>query len=101
MNGRNLAYNAGMAAAFGLPKDEALRSITLYPAQILGVADRLGSIEPGKIADLMVTDGDPIEITTHVEKVFIAGREIPMENRQTRLFRKYDQRPKGPKARPR
>jgi imidazolonepropionase-like amidohydrolase len=101
MNARNLAYNAGMAAAFGLPKDEALKSITLYPAQILGVADRLGSIEPGKIADLMVADGDPLEITTRVEQVFIAGKLMPMENRQTRLFEKYDHRPKGRKARPR
>jgi imidazolonepropionase-like amidohydrolase len=99
MNARNLAYNAGMAAAFGLPRDEALRSITLYPAQILGVSDQLGSIEPGKIADLMVADGDPLEITTRVEQVWIAGRPMPMENRQSRLFEKYDHRPKGPKAR--
>ena len=101
MNARNLAYNAGMAAAFGLPRDEALRSITLSPAQILGVSDRLGSIEPGKNADLMVTDGDPLEITTRVEQVWIAGKRMPMENRQTRLFEKYDHRPRGAKARPR
>ncbi len=101
MNARNLAYNAGMAAAFGLPRDEALRSITLSPAQILGVSDRLGSIEPGKNADLMVTDGDPLEITTRVEQVWIAGKLMPMENRQSRLFEKYDHRPRGPKARPR
>jgi imidazolonepropionase-like amidohydrolase len=100
MNARNLAYNAGMAAAFGLPKNEALKSITLYPAQILGVSGQLGSIEPGKNADLMVTDGDPLEITTRVEQVYIAGRAIPMENRQTRLFDRYEHRPRGPKARP-
>ena len=99
MNARNLPYHAAMAAAFGLPRDEALKSVTLYPAQILGVADRLGSIEPGKIADLIVTDGDPLEITTHVEQVWVAGKSVPIENRQTRLFSKYDERPKGPKAR--
>ena len=57
--------------------------------------------EPGKIADLMVADGDPLEITTRVEQVFIAGKLMPAENRQTRLFEKYDHRPRGPKARPR
>ena len=99
MNARNLPYHAAMAAAFGLPKDEALKSVTLYPAQILGVGDKLGSIEPGKIADMMVTDGDPLEDATHVEQVYIAGRAVSMENRQTRLFTKYDHRPRGPKAR--
>jgi imidazolonepropionase-like amidohydrolase len=98
---RNLPYHAGMAAAFGLPRDEALKSVTLYPAQILGLGDRLGSIEPGKIADLIVTDGDPLEITTQVEQVLIAGVPTSMENRQTRLFEKYDHRPRGAKARKR
>jgi imidazolonepropionase-like amidohydrolase len=100
-NVRNLGHHAGMAAAFGLPQEEALRAVTLYPARILGVADRLGSIEPGKIADLQVTDGDPLEVATQCEQVFIAGRPIPMESRQTRLFEKYDAKPRGPKARPR
>jgi imidazolonepropionase-like amidohydrolase len=98
---RNLPYHAGAAAAFGLPRDEALKAVTLYPAQILGLADRLGSIEPGKQADLFVCDGDPLEITTRVEQVYIAGRAVSMETRQTRLFEKYDGRPRGPKARPR
>ena len=100
-NARNLGYQAAMAAAFGLPRDEALKSITLYPAQILGVADRLGSIEPGKSADLIVTDGDPLEITTHVEQVYISGRPTSMETRHTRLFHKYDARPRGSMARKR
>jgi imidazolonepropionase-like amidohydrolase len=99
MNARNLPYHAAMAAAYGLPRDQALKAITLYPAQILGVAERLGSIEPGKIADLVVADGDPLEITSHVEQVYIGGRATSMETRQTRLFHKYDQRPRGP-ARP-
>lgn len=99
MNARNLPYNASMAAAFGLPRDEALKAVTLYPARILGVGDRLGSIEPGKIADLFVANGDPLEIATTIEQVYIAGRPIPMENRQTRLFHKYDGKPKGALAR--
>lgn len=101
MNARNLAYHAAMAAAFGLPRDEALKSVTLYPAQILGVADQVGSIEPGKLADLIVTDGDPLEITTRVEQVWSAGRLVSMETRQTRLFEKYDARPRGARARQR
>jgi imidazolonepropionase-like amidohydrolase len=101
MNARNLPYHAAMAAAYGLPADEALRAITISPARILGVADRLGSIEAGKIADLVVADGPPLEITTKVEQVYIAGRPVSMETRQTRLFRKYDERPRGARARPR
>jgi imidazolonepropionase-like amidohydrolase len=98
-NARNLPYVAAMAAAFGLPEDEALKAITLYPAQILGAADLVGSIEPGRFADLVVTDGNPLEITTSVEQVWIAGRAIPMESRHTRLFEKYDAKPRGAKAR--
>jgi imidazolonepropionase-like amidohydrolase len=101
MNARNLPQHAGMAAAFGLPRDEALKAVTLYPAQILGVGTRVGSIEPGKVADLQVTDGDPLEVATRCEQVIIGGRLMPMESRQTRLFKKYDERPRGPKARPR
>lgn len=100
-NARNLPFHAAMAAAFGLPKDEALKSVTLYPARILGVEDRLGSIEVGKIADLQITDGDPLEEATHCEQVFIDGRPIPMTSRQTALFKKYDARPRGKHARPR
>jgi imidazolonepropionase-like amidohydrolase len=101
MLARNLPYHAAVAVAFGLSRDEALRAVTLYPAQILGVADQLGSIEPGKIADLVVADGDPLEVTTHVEQVYIRGQAISMETRHTRLFHKYDGKPRGPKARPR
>jgi imidazolonepropionase-like amidohydrolase len=101
MNARNLPYHASMAAAFGLSRDEALKGVTLYPAQIFGVADKIGSIEPGKIADLSITNGDLLDESTVVEQVYIAGKPISMENRQTRLFHKYDARPRGPKARPR
>jgi imidazolonepropionase-like amidohydrolase len=98
-NARNLPYHASMAAAYGLPREEALKGVTLYAAQVLGVADRLGSLEPGKIADVIVTNGDPLEITTEVEQVYIAGKPVSMETRQTRLFHKYDARPRGPNAR--
>ena len=90
---RNLPYHAGMAAAFGLPKDEALKAVTIYPAEIFGVADRVGSIEQGKIANLIVTDGDPLEIRTQIKHVFINGRDIPLTSRHTELYEKYKARP--------
>lgn len=92
-NARNLPYHAASAAAFGLPKDEALKSVTLYPAQIFGVADRVGSLEVGKRANLFVTDGDPLEIRTTVKQVFIGGQEISMDSRHTLLYEKFLRRP--------
>jgi imidazolonepropionase-like amidohydrolase len=82
---RNLAQYAGMAAAFGLSKAEAIKSVTLYPAQILNVADRLGSIEPGKMANLVVTDGDLLEIRTHIKYLLIDGRPVVLTSRHTEL----------------
>ena len=82
---RNLGLYAGMASAFGLSKADALKSVTLYPAQILNVADRLGSIEPGKTANLVVTDGDLLEIRTHIRYLFIDGRQVPLTSRHTEL----------------
>ncbi|MEO5987312.1 MAG: amidohydrolase family protein [Candidatus Eisenbacteria bacterium] len=100
-NTRNLPHHAAMAAAFGLDPLEALKAVTLYPAQILGAGDLVGSIEVGKIADLQVTDGDPLLMSTHCTLVVMGGRVIPMENRQSRLFHKYDTRPRGELARKR
>jgi imidazolonepropionase-like amidohydrolase len=100
-NARNLPYQAAQAAGFGLSREQALRAITLSAAEVLGVADALGSIDVGKSADLFVADGDPLEFSTRIEAVYIAGKAISMETRQTRLFEKYDHRPRGPKARPR
>jgi imidazolonepropionase-like amidohydrolase len=91
-NVRNLPYHAGMAAAFGLPKEEALRAITLYPARIMGVEDRLGSLEPGKDATLIVTDGDPLETPTHVLRAYIQGRQVDLSNRHLRLWEKYKEK---------
>jgi len=82
---RNLAQYAGMAAAFGLSKADAVKSVTLYPAQILNVADRLGSIEVGKMANLVVTDGDLLEIRTHIKYLLIDGRPVVLSSRHTEL----------------
>jgi imidazolonepropionase-like amidohydrolase len=82
---RNLPLYAGMASAYGLSKADALKSVTLFPAQIMNVADRLGSIEPGKIANLVVTDGDLLEVRTHIRYLFIDGREVPLTSRHTEL----------------
>jgi imidazolonepropionase-like amidohydrolase len=86
---RNLPYHAATAAAYGLPVEEALKAITLYPAQILGVADRVGSIEVGKDATLIVTNGNPMEIRTQVEQEYIQGRAIDLNSRHTQLYQKY------------
>src|SRR4051794_37043666 len=92
-NARNLPYNAAACAAFGLPKDVALRSVTLAPAQIFGVADKIGSLETGKLANIIVTDGDPLEIVTHVRRLFIGGEEITLDTNQTLLYEKFKGRP--------
>ena len=91
-NVRHLGHHAGMAAAYGLPREEALAAVTLRPAQILGVADHVGSLEPGKIANVIVTDGDPLELRTHVHYAFIAGRAVPVTNAQTELYERYLER---------
>ncbi|MEA2163422.1 MAG: hypothetical protein QOK37_1549 [Thermoanaerobaculia bacterium] len=92
-NARNLPYQAAACAAFGLPKEEALRAVTIAPAQIFGMADRIGSLEAGKLANIIVTDGDPLEIVTHVKRLFIGGEEISLETNQTLLYEKFKARP--------
>ena len=89
---RDLPYQAGMAGAFGLSKEEALKSVTLYPAQILGVADRLGSIDVGKDANIVVTDGDILEPRTNIKYLFIGGRLLPLTSRHTKLFDSFKDR---------
>jgi imidazolonepropionase-like amidohydrolase len=91
-NVRNLPYHAAAAAAYGLPPDEALRSITLHAAEVLGVADRLGSLEAGKDATLIVTTGDPLEIATQVTRAFVQGRRVDLSDRQKRLWHKYQEK---------
>jgi imidazolonepropionase-like amidohydrolase len=89
---RDLPYRAGMAAAFGLSRAEALKSVTLYPAQIMGLGDRLGSIETGKIANLVVADGDLLEARTHIRHLFINGRQVPLNSRHTELYEQFRNR---------
>ena len=80
---------AGFATGFGLPPDEALKAITMNPAQIWGVAEQLGSLDVGKMANVVVANGDPLDVKTDVQHVFIGGQEIPMTSRQTRLRDQY------------
>ncbi len=88
-NERNLPYHAAKAASYGLPAEEALKAITLYPAQIMGVAGRVGTLEPGKDATLFVSDGNPLEIMTNVEMLFLQGREVDLNNKHKTLYHKY------------
>ena len=88
-NARNVRQSAGNAVANGMPWHDALAALTTAPAAIWGIADRYGSLEPGKEADLVLWDGDPLEVTTFADAVFIRGEEIPMESRQTLLRDRY------------
>lgn len=92
-NTRNLRQEAGNAVANGLPWDQALRAVTLSAAEVFGVADRYGSLEVGKVANVVVWSGDPFEFSTGVEHVYIRGREIPLTSRQTELFERYKKLP--------
>jgi imidazolonepropionase-like amidohydrolase len=89
---RNLPYEAASAVAFGLPEEAALGAVTLIPAKILGVGDQLGSIEPGKRANLVITAGHLLQPTTQVVGLFINGEPIKPESRHTRLYAKYHKR---------
>lgn len=91
-NARNLPYHAGNAVAYGLPRDEAIRSITLSAAEILGVADRIGSITLGKDATLLICDGDILEAETNVKRAFIQGRDVDLSSKHTMLFEKYQKK---------
>ena len=91
-NTRNLPHHAGVASAFGLPREEALRSVTLTPARILGLERELGSLRVGKVADVVVTDGDLLEASTRVLHVLIDGRVQDLSNRQTELYQYFRER---------
>jgi imidazolonepropionase-like amidohydrolase len=88
-NARNLRQQAGNAVSYGMRWDEALRAVTLSPAEIFGVAARYGSLDSGKVANVVVWSGDPFELSTRVEHVFIRGTEIPRRSRQTELLERY------------
>lgn len=89
----SFTYEAGMAVAFGLPMEKALQAITLDAARLLGVDDRLGSIEEGKMANLLITTGNPVEYTSQVETMFIRGELIPWDDKFNRLKDRYRARP--------
>ncbi len=90
---RTLPYEAANYVPFGLPRDEALRAITINPAQMLGIADQLGTVEQGKVANLIVTTGDPLEFTTQVRYLFIQGKLTSTDNKHQQLYEKYLARP--------
>jgi imidazolonepropionase-like amidohydrolase len=92
MNTRNLPYEAAMAVSYGLPPEEGLKAVTLYPAQILGVADQLGSIETGKRANLVLTNGDILQASTQVLALFIDGKPLEPTSKHTRLYERYRER---------
>jgi imidazolonepropionase-like amidohydrolase len=88
-NVRNVRFEAGNAVAYGMSREDALRAITLTPAEIFGVADRVGSLQPGKDADVVVWSGDPFEFATEPEHVFVRGRESHTPTRQDLLEQRY------------
>lgn len=94
-NVRNLLYNAGFAAAYGMGIEEAVKAITIVPARLFGLDDMYGSIEAGKVANLFICDGDPFETKTTIEQVFINGWKIPMESRHTLLYDEFLERNPG------
>ncbi len=92
-NARQLPFHAAEAVAWGLSREDALKAITINAAEILGVGDRVGSLERGKIANLFVAKGDPLEVRTTITHVVVAGREVPLDNRQLALYERYAKRP--------
>ena len=92
-NARNIKFEAGNAVAYGMSHDDALRAITLTPAEVFGLSDHLGSLQPGKDANIVIWSGDPFEFSTQVEHVFIRGREVKQPSRQDMLIERY--RPRG------
>jgi imidazolonepropionase-like amidohydrolase len=96
---RNLPYYAAQAVAFGFPADEAIKGITLYPAELAGVSRQLGSIEAGRQATIFAATGDILDIRTQVKRMWVDGHEVSLESRHTRLYEKYRSRPKSTTAR--
>ena len=92
-NARHVAFHAALAVAYGLPADGALKALTIWPAEILGADKQIGTIAQGKLANLFITTGDPLDLRTQVAAVFIKGREVPDDDRQHRLYLKYKARP--------
>ena len=94
---RRLGQQAANAVAHGLSYEDGLKAVTLYPAQIFGLDSQLGTLETGKVASLIITNGDPLELTTQVKYLFIKGQLMPTDNKHKDLFEKYSSRPKAAK----
>jgi imidazolonepropionase-like amidohydrolase len=92
-NVRLLPYHAARAVAWGLPRDAAVEALTIGAARILGVASQVGSLEPGKIANLIVSRGDPLDSRTIISHVIVAGRDVGVDTRQLALYERYSKRP--------
>jgi imidazolonepropionase-like amidohydrolase len=87
-----LPWEAGVAVAFGLPEEEALKAVTINAAEFMGISDMVGSLEPGKQATLLITTGTPLDMTSDIEQTYIQGREIDMMDIQKFFFEKYMQK---------
>ena len=92
---RRLGQNAANAVAYGLSPEDGLKAVTLYPAQMFGLSDQVGTLQVGKVANVIVTNGDPLDVTTEVKYVFIRGQLTSLDNRHKRLYEKYLNRPKS------
>jgi imidazolonepropionase-like amidohydrolase len=88
-------YHAALAVAYGLPADAAMKALTIWPAEIFGADKSIGTIEPGKMANLFITSGDPLDVRSIVSDVFVRGRRVPLDDRHNRLYQKYRARPPG------
>ncbi len=91
-NTRNLPYHAAMAVSYGLPAEEGLKAVTLYPAKILGVEDRLGSLDKGRLANLVITTGDVLQASTQVVGLYVGGKPLSATSKHTRLYERYRER---------
>jgi imidazolonepropionase-like amidohydrolase len=92
-NTRLIPYEAAISVAWGLPRERALRALTLDAAQILGVSDRLGSLEVGKVANLFIASGDPLDLRTNLTHVFVNGRDVGPDNKHLALYQRFSSRP--------
>jgi imidazolonepropionase-like amidohydrolase len=97
-NARHVPLHAALAVAYGLPADAALKALTIWPAEMFGADKDIGSIARGKLANLIVATGDPLDLRTQISEVFIKGRQTPDDDRHSRLYLKYKARPLPPKV---
>jgi imidazolonepropionase-like amidohydrolase len=99
-NARHVPFHAQLAVAYGLPEDAAIKALTIWPAEIFGAEKDIGSIAQGKLANLFISTGDPLDLRSQITEIFIKGREVPDDDRQHRLYDKYKDRPLPPKITP-